>query len=56
MLLRREMLVAKEDDEVLGERAMDLVHLAVAGLAQIDGADLGADDRRQLVDGDRFIR
>ena len=29
MLLRRQVLVAEEDDEVLGEGAVDLVHLAV---------------------------
>ena len=29
VLLRRDVLVAEEDDEVFGERAVDLVHLAV---------------------------
>ena len=29
MLLRRDVLVAEEDHEVFGERAMDLVHLAI---------------------------
>src|SRR5712671_3610374 len=56
MLLRRQVLVAEEDDEILGQRAVDLVHLAVAGLAQVDAADLAANDRRQLVERDRFIR
>ena len=30
VLLRREMLVAEEDHQVFGQRAMDLVHLPVA--------------------------
>jgi energy-converting hydrogenase Eha subunit G len=50
VLILRQMLVAEEDHQVLGQRAVDLVHLAVADLAQIDAADLAADDRRQLVD------
>ena len=29
MLVRRDVLVAEEDHEIFGERAMDLVHLAV---------------------------
>ena len=33
MLRGRDALVAEEDDEVLGERAMDLVHLAVGARA-----------------------
>ena len=41
VLLRREMLVAEEDHQVLGQRAMDLVHLPVARGPQIDLADLG---------------
>src|SRR5262249_62163968 len=62
MLLWRDRLVAKEDHEVFGERAMDLVHLPVrAGfirdeLADVDAADLRADDRGQLLDRDRLVR
>src|SRR3954454_1792946 len=55
MLLRREMLVAEKDHEIFSQRAMDLVHLPVRRLAQIDLADLGPDDRGQLVHRDRFI-
>ena len=50
MLLRRDVLVAEEDDEVFGERAMDLVHLAVGAgivrdqLADVDAGDFRADD------------
>ena len=55
MLLLAEVLVAEENDQILGQRAVDLVHLPVARRAQIDAADLAADDRGQLVDGDRFI-
>ncbi len=53
----RQMLVAKEDDEVFCERPVDLVGGGVAQrLRQIDVADFGADDRRQFIDGDGFIR
>ena len=56
MLLLRQMLVAEEDHEVLGQRAMDFVHLSGCRAAsQIDAADLCADDRRELVDADRFV-
>jgi hypothetical protein len=51
------MLVAEEDHQILGERAMDFVERAVAErLRQVDPGDLAADDRRQLVDGDRIVR
>jgi hypothetical protein len=56
MLLRRDVLVAKEDHEVFGQRAMDLVDLAIGALlvryqpADIDARNLRADDRRQLFD------
>ena len=61
MLLWADLLVAEEDHEVFGQRAMDLVHLAVGGvavdqLADVDAAYLRADDRRQLLDADGFIR
>ena len=56
VLVGRDVLVAEEDDEVLGERAVDLVQLAVRQrLGEIDAGDLRADDRRQLVDGDRLV-
>src|ERR1700758_1632219 len=56
MLLGREGLIAKKDDEVFGERAVDLVELAIRQrLGEIDAADLGADDRRQLVYGDGLV-
>ena len=56
VLVEVDVLVAEEDDAILGQRAMDLVLLAVAQrLAEIDAGDLGADDRRQLVDGDGLV-
>src|SRR5437773_788348 len=61
MLLRRDVLVAEEDHEVFGERAMDLVHLAVGTalavdeLADVDAGNLRADDRRQLLDRDGLV-
>src|SRR3954467_4287404 len=57
MLLRGDVLVAEEDHEVFGKRAMDLVHGAVGQRArEIDAGDLGADDRRQLLDADGLVR
>src|SRR5262245_12144282 len=56
MLLRRESLIPEEDDEVLCQRTMELVELAIGErLAQVDVADLGADDGRQLFDRDGFV-
>ena len=61
MLLRRDVLVAEEDHEIFGERAMDLVHLVVGArvvideLADIDAGNLRADDRRQLLDRDGLV-
>ena len=56
MLLGGEMLVAEEDHEIFRQRPMDLVGGLVAErLRQIDAADLGADDRRQLVERDRLV-
>lgn len=61
VLLRRDVLVAEEDDEVLGERAVDLVHLPVGAgiaideLADIDARDFRADDGRELFDGDGLV-
>src|SRR5690349_20948346 len=57
MLLGRECLIAKKDDEVFGERAVNLVKLPIGNrLSQIDAADLRPDDGRQFVDPDRLIR
>ena len=57
VLVGRDVLVAEEDHEVLGQRAMDLVLLAVGErLAEIEAVDLGTDDGRQLVDGDGLVR
>ena len=51
VLLLRQLLVAEEDDAVLRQRAMDLVHLVVRQRRrQIHAADLRADDRREFVD------
>src|SRR5215510_12326297 len=61
MLLRRDVLVAEEDHEVFGERAMDLVDLPVGPRlvvdesCDVDAGDFRADDRRQLFDGDGLI-
>src|SRR3984893_2437161 len=58
MLLWADVLVAKKDHEIFGERAMDLVHLAVGArvvgneLADIDARYFRADDRRELFDAD----
>ncbi len=47
----------KKITQVLGERAVHLVLLAIGKrLAEVDAADLRADDRRQLVDGDGLVR
>jgi hypothetical protein len=57
MLLRRQMLIAEEDHGVLGQCSVDLVHLAVRGRSrEIGAADFRADDRRELIDRDRFVR
>jgi hypothetical protein len=62
MLLRRYVLVAEEDHEIFGERAMDLVHLpvgrriAIDELADVDAGNLRTDDRRQLLDRDGLVR
>ena len=57
VLILADVLVAKEDDEVLRQRSMDLVLLPVGQrLAEVDAADLRAEDRRQLVEGDGLVR
>ena len=56
VLVLRDVLVAEEDHQVLGQRAVDLVLLAIGErLAEVDAGDLGADDRRQLVDGEGLV-
>jgi hypothetical protein len=56
VLVLRHVLVAEEDDEVLGQRPVDLVHLPVGDRpAERDAADLGADQGRQAVHPDRLI-
>ena len=62
MLLRGDLLVAKEDHEVFGERAMDFVHLAIGArivrdeLADVDAGNFRADDRREFLDADGLVR
>ena len=62
MLLWRDVLVAEEDNEIFGKRAMDLVHLpdragiALDQLADVDACDFRADDRRELLDRDGLVR
>ena len=62
MLVGADVLVAEEDHEIFGERAVDLVHLPVGArivrdeLADIDAGNLRADDRGELFDRDGFIR
>ena len=57
----RDVLVAEKDHEIFGERAMDLVHLAVGARivrdqpADVDARYLRADDRRELFDRDGLI-
>src|SRR5450759_2571393 len=57
MLLRGDVLVAKEDHEIFCERAMDLVHRPVGERAcQIDARYLRADDRGEFLDPDGLVR
>src|SRR6476619_3520108 len=56
MLLRRDVLIAEEDHDVFRQRSMDLIYCAVGQrFCEVDAADLGADDRRELVDADRLV-
>ena len=59
MLLRRDVLVAEEDHEIFGERAMDLVHRRSERFDEracdIDAGNLRADDRGQFFDADGLI-
>src|SRR5262245_38401636 len=57
MLLWRDALLAKKDDDVLGQRTMDFIHHPVRQwLCQVDAIDLRPDDRRELVHADRLVR
>src|SRR4029078_11831139 len=56
MLLRRHRLVAEEDEEVFGQRAVELIQLAVGERpAQIDASDLRADHGRKLIDDQGLV-
>ncbi len=61
MLVGADVLVAEEDHEIFGERAVDLVHLPVGAriagdeFADIDAGDFRADDRRELFDRDGLV-
>ena len=57
VLLGRDLLIAKEDDQVLDQRAVDLA-LLLGGERprQIDAAELGADQRSELLDGEGPVR
>ena len=57
LLVEVDLLVAEEDDEVLGERVVDLLELLVAErLREVDAFDLGADHRAQGYDANGLIR
>ena len=62
MLVRADVLVAEEDHEIFGERAMDFVHLAIGArvvrdeLADVDAGDFRADDRGEFLDADGLVR
>src|SRR5947208_16736115 len=61
MLLRGDVLIPEEDHEIFGERAMNLVHLAVRArivgnqFADIDAGNLRADDRGEFFHADGLI-
>src|ERR1022692_3998875 len=61
MLVRGDVLIPEEDHEIFGERAMDLIHLAVRGRvvgdqsADVDTGYLGADDRGEFFHRDGLI-
>jgi len=56
VVLARQLLVAEDEHEMIGE---SLLHLGKLGLAerlrQIDALDLRADDRRQRIDADELV-
>src|SRR5438874_1032498 len=56
VLLVREILIAKEDHQVLHKRVVHFLELLIAERSrQVDPGDLGADMRRQLFDLDRLV-
>ena len=56
MLLRRDVLIAEENDDIFGKGPMDFIHCPVRQrLCEIKALDLCADDRGEFVDTDRFI-
>ena len=56
MLLRRDVLVAEEDDEIFGERAVDFVHASgsIAGLPR-STPPISAPMIGVSFDADRFV-
>src|SRR4030081_3319836 len=57
MLLWGAVLIAKEDHEIFGERAVDLVHGLVGQRAcEIAPGYLGADDRGEFFGPDGLVR
>jgi hypothetical protein len=61
MLLRRDVLGAEKDYEVFGERAVDLVHLAIGRRifrnqsADVDARNFRTNDRGELLDADGLV-
>jgi hypothetical protein len=55
VLLGRELLVAEEDDAMLGEGRLHLIPLAIAHRLDIDAQNLGAAATRELLHLDRFV-
>ena len=51
--LRSDVLIAEEEDEVLGEGGLDLGPGLVVHLPEVDAAHLGADGRRERFDDDQ---
>ena len=57
VLFRRQVLIAEENDRIFRQCAMDFVHLPVRQrFAQIGARDFGANDRREFVHGNGFVR
>ncbi len=56
MLLRRDVLIAEENNDIFGKSPMNLIDRPVRqGSCEINARDLCADDRGELIDIDRFI-
>jgi hypothetical protein len=56
LLVEIDVLIAEENDEMLGQGVVDFLELLVAEwLAQVDALDLGPDDRGQWLDGDGLV-